>query len=181
MLRGGLARWSDSLTGYTAADYTFIDLGCGKGRAIMLASEVAFAGILGVELNPALVAIARNNLAIWSKSKTPHSCQNLEVLNDDALAFPIPETPVLLYLFNPFDAVVVGQLADRIATLLPNRRHPIDLLYARPEHIEPFEGLPGVQILWKGEVPFTPEDIAADIFDTTQQQVFVYRVPPRRA
>jgi SAM-dependent methyltransferase len=180
MLRGALAHWSATLhdgIGYATADYTFMDLGCGKGRALMIASELPFAAIIGVELDPALVAVGRKNLAIWSR--TPHACEHLSVLNNDALAVKIPEMPVLLYLYNPFDAHVVGLLADRIAALLPSRRHPLDILYARPEHIEPFERLPGVQILWKGEVPFTPADTAADIFDTTQQQVFIYRLSPR--
>ena len=179
MLRGALARWVDTLdpTGYTLADYTFVDLGSGKGRALMLASELPFGAILGVELDPALAAIARQNLVLWSKN--PHPCTSIQVLNDDALVFPIPDTPLLLYLFNPFDAYIIGCLAQRLGALLPTRRHPVDIIYARPEHIEPFEDLPGVQILVKCEVPFTPEDTAADLFETTQQECFLYRLSPR--
>lgn len=181
MLRGALARWSATLpgTGYSPSDYTFVDLGSGKGRALMLASETPFESILGVEFDPALVGIARQNLALWSR--TPHACQSIEVLNEDALAFPIPEGPVLLYLYNPFDAHIITRLAERIAELRATRTRPLDIVYARPDHIEPFENLPGVQILWKGEVPFTPEDTAADVFETTQQQCFVYRMPPGAA
>jgi hypothetical protein len=42
-------------------DYTFVDLGCGKGRALLVASEFPFNAIIGVELNPALATIAERN------------------------------------------------------------------------------------------------------------------------
>ena len=178
MLRGALARWADTLpaTSCSVPDYTFIDFGCGKGRAVMIASELPFGASVGVELNPDLVAVAHANLALWAR--TPHPCRQIEVLHTDALAYPLPETPLLLYLFNPFDAHIIGLLAERIAAALPSRTHPIDIIYSRPEHIEPFESIPNIQILWKGEVPLTPEDTAADIFETTQQQCFLYRLTP---
>jgi hypothetical protein len=34
--------------------YTFLDLGCGKGRVLALAAEAGFQRIIGVEINPAL-------------------------------------------------------------------------------------------------------------------------------
>ncbi|MDP9039664.1 MAG: hypothetical protein M3O02_10395, partial [Acidobacteriota bacterium] len=137
LLQGSLARWQATLadTPYLPSDYTFLDLGCGKGRALMLASELPFARILGVELDPALVAIARRNLALWAR--TPHPATILQVLHADALLVPLPETPLLLYLFNPFGEPIVRALADRLAALLPARRHPVDILYTRPEHILP--------------------------------------------
>src|SRR5438105_11506431 len=41
---------------------TFIDLGCGKGRALMLAAEHPFRRIIGVEFAEPLVATARANI-----------------------------------------------------------------------------------------------------------------------
>src|SRR4051794_20497061 len=80
LLRGTLARWIETLNGtpYTPSDYTFIDLGCGKGRPLMLASETPFARILGVELNPDLAAAAQRNLAVWTR--TPHACNQIEAI-----------------------------------------------------------------------------------------------------
>lgn len=176
LLRGALARWSDTLPGigYSVPDYCFVDLGCGKGRAVMLASELPFAAALGVELNASLVETAHANLALWSR--TPHPCHQRQVLHQDALAFQLPESPVLIYLFNPFDAHIIGQLADRIAAVLPARQHPVDILYARPVHVGVFEALPHVQILWQGEVPLSPEDAAADVFETAGIPCILYRL-----
>ena len=176
LMRGALARWAATLDGtsHSPADYTFIDLGCGKGRALMLASETAFGRVVGVELDAALVATARANLALWSRSA--HACNQLEVLHQDALAMSLPDTPVALYLYNPFDEHLIGILAERLTALQATRSHPIDVMYCRPEHAAFIEAMPGVRTLWKGEVPYTAEDTAADVFDTVQQQCFLYRL-----
>lgn len=45
------------------AEFTFVDLGSGKGRALLMASDYPFRRIVGVELLPALHQIAELNLA----------------------------------------------------------------------------------------------------------------------
>jgi SAM-dependent methyltransferase len=176
LFHGALARWQESLAGtpYTLADYTLIDIGSGKGRVVFLASEYPFRRILGVELNPNLTAIAGQNLARWQT--TPHACADIAFLQSDALAVDLPETPTLLYLFNPFDAHVMQLLLTRLQSAA--RFTPIDLIYTRPEHATLFDTIPGMTLLWKGEVPFTPEDTAADAFSTTQQNTNIYRLQP---
>ena len=46
--------------------FTFVDVGSGKGRALLLASEYAFQEIIGVELSPELDRIARSNIARYA-------------------------------------------------------------------------------------------------------------------
>src|SRR5206468_4366794 len=43
--------------------FTFVDLGCGKGRPLLIAARLGFARIIGVEFAPELVAVAAGNLA----------------------------------------------------------------------------------------------------------------------
>ncbi|MDQ6701943.1 MAG: class I SAM-dependent methyltransferase [Pseudomonadota bacterium] len=38
--------------------YTFVDLGCGKGRIVIIGSEFPFQDIVGIELSPELARIA---------------------------------------------------------------------------------------------------------------------------
>ena len=45
----------------------FVDIGAGKGRAMLLAAEMPFRRIVGVELHPQLAAVARRNLAVWGQ------------------------------------------------------------------------------------------------------------------
>ena len=48
---------------------TFIDLGCGKGRAVLLASQYPFAQVIGVEIAPQLHRIAVENAARYSSAR----------------------------------------------------------------------------------------------------------------
>jgi len=55
-----------SLLGRLDVDYTqfvFIDLGCGKGRAVLVAAEFPFKKIIGVEFAAELVRHARENVS----------------------------------------------------------------------------------------------------------------------
>jgi SAM-dependent methyltransferase len=178
LFRGALARWQQDLAGThrALADYTFIDLGAGKGRALLLASELPFDRIVGVELSPVLTSIAQRNIARWLR--TPRACNCIQALHADALAVPLPDSPVLLYLFNPFDAVLTQRLAHRLQALAPNRSHPIDILYLRPDHAAILERIPGIQTLFKEYISFSPEDTAADPSATRRHEVYLYRIPP---
>ena len=58
--------WIADQTHAALEDYSFVDLGCGKGRAVMMASEFRFRVVAGVELNAALAGIAEANVAVWT-------------------------------------------------------------------------------------------------------------------
>src|SRR5580698_4756503 len=49
--------------------FRFVDLGSGKGRALLLASDYPFREIIGVELSPELDRIARANIARYDGAR----------------------------------------------------------------------------------------------------------------
>jgi SAM-dependent methyltransferase len=173
---GALGRWQETLaeTPYAIRDYTLIDIGCGKGRVLMLASNLPFRKILGVELSPALAKIAHQNLAKWQT--LPHLCDDIAVLQADALEVPFPDSPILVYLFNPFNDHVTKLLLDRLILLCQSRSTPIDVVYTRPEHDGLFRQRPQIQLLWSGDIPFSEEDAAADYFHGKAQGCSIYRL-----
>jgi len=83
--------------------FTFIDLGCGKGRALVLAREFKFKEVVGVELSPFLATCAQGNLAKTDSRSTRVVCQ-------DAGEFEFPPGDLVVYLFNPF----LGQVFRRV-------------------------------------------------------------------
>lgn len=85
---------------------TFIDLGCGKGRALILAHEAGFRNIVGVEFAPELAATARANLALVSVTA--------EVIACDAADFNFPGGPLAIFLNNPFDGSVLKPVLDHL-------------------------------------------------------------------
>ena len=94
--------------GIDPARFTFIDLGCGKGRALIMASELKFRRIIGVEIVPDLADIARANLASLGIAA--------EVRTMDAMLFVFPPGPVVLFLYNPFVATVLEAVIENLRT-----------------------------------------------------------------
>ena len=112
--------------------YTFIDLGSGKGRALLVASEFPFAEIVGVEFAVELHEIAAQNIQRY-RSKT-QKCKNIKSLNLDALKFEIPRTPLVLFLCNPFRPDVLVPVLQRLQQSLDSHPRDVTLIYGAPFH-----------------------------------------------
>ncbi len=90
----------------------FVDVGCGMGRAVLLASEHPFKQVVGIELSPALHAIACENLAVARGLAV--RCRDIRIRRGDARRFRFPKGDLVVFLFNPFDHEVVRAVLDRI-------------------------------------------------------------------
>ena len=116
-------------------DFVFIDLGSGKGRTLLMASDYPFRGIVGVELLPALHQAAQENLSKYRSES--QKCFALESICADATEFPLPAEPTVLYLFNPFPEAGLRRVIGNLEQSL--REHPrvVYVLYHNPllEHI----------------------------------------------
>ncbi|HUO24075.1 MAG TPA: class I SAM-dependent methyltransferase [Candidatus Aquilonibacter sp.] len=124
-----------TLTSIDFRDFVFVDLGSGKGRALLMASEHPFHRIIGVEILPTLHHIAQENLA---KYRSPtQACANLETICADAIEFPLPPEPLLLYLFNPFPEAGLRRVASRLERSLCESPRQVFVLYHNPllEHV----------------------------------------------
>jgi predicted RNA methylase len=84
-------------------EFTFVDVGCGKGRVLMLAALQGFDTILGIEFAPLICQIAEQNLARFSGRRPA----KWSAVNADATAVDLPsDAPLLIYSFNPFSAEI---------------------------------------------------------------------------
>jgi SAM-dependent methyltransferase len=112
-------------------DFTFIDLGSGKGRALLMASQYPFSRIIGVELLPSLNEIARKNLADYKSDS--QKCLALESICADATSFPLPEGPILIYLFNPFPEAGLRRALENLGQSLEKSPRAAYVLYHNPQ------------------------------------------------
>ncbi len=113
-------------------DYTFVDYGSGMGRVILSAAEFPFRSVVGVELSEQLHLQANRNIQTF-RSRWQR-CTDVQSMWGDAAEFDIPDTPLVLYFYNPFDAVVISQVLDRIAASFRTRPRRIVILYLNPVH-----------------------------------------------
>ena len=121
--------------------YTFIDFGSGKGRVLLLASEHPFKRIVGAELSPRLHRIAERNLRRWNSPK--QRCFSIESVCADARDFELPDDPLVLYFYTPFDTSVASRVVANIRESLRNHPRDIQVLYTgdNPGFIETLASL----------------------------------------
>jgi hypothetical protein len=111
-------------------DYVFVDLGCGKGLALLIASMFSFDRIVGVEWSSWLAEIARDNARKFRNRR--RKCRHIEVVVDDVRAFALPETPLVIYMFNPFQDEIVRDVLQTIRDSLNHCPRHIVLMYYNP-------------------------------------------------
>lgn len=111
------------------SDWLFLDLGAGRGRALMLAVRSGFRDVIGVELSETLAEDARRNCTHMSSSKIP------TIVTADAVDYPIPDESVFIFLYNPFSEHILRAVARNIS--LRNERSAARLLvgYAGPQSV----------------------------------------------
>jgi SAM-dependent methyltransferase len=180
LFRGAMALWRETLagTGYTLEDYTLVDIGCGKGRVLMLATEFRFREIVGIELNPRLARVARKNLRKWTIRTRASSLVRgeIRIVEGDALAVPLPDGPVVLFYFNSFEREMAEMWLARLGEVARERATPLDLIYIHPEFDALVRQVPGVRAVADAEISFSAEDAAADAFQVAVDRCGVYRL-----
>jgi hypothetical protein len=130
------------------------------GRAMLLAAEMPFRTVLGVELNPTLVRIARRNFALWRKARRAQA--PMRMVCADAAEFSFPCGPCVAFLFNPFEAAVMRRLLKAIAAQFARRPGELDIFYVNNEQEGVFETRKGLVRLFLGKVPRSRADAIAD-------------------
>jgi hypothetical protein len=122
-------------TGLDFSGFVFLDLGSGKGRTLLMASDYPFRRIVGVELLPALHRVALENLSKYHSDA--QKCFALEAVCGDACEFVFPAEPLIVYLFNPLPEAGLRQVMVNLEESV--RAHPraVYVLYHNPllEHV----------------------------------------------
>jgi SAM-dependent methyltransferase len=152
--------------------YTFLDVGAGKGRALLTAALHPFREAVGVELNPALAAIARANITAFESSAAASPLAPIRLLEGDALEVPLPSTPTVAFLFHPFEAPVLRRFLACVQRHFAERPGSFDLLYVNAEHASVLDHNPAFTRLFNGMVPMSAEDHLADLAEIAEQKEY---------
>jgi SAM-dependent methyltransferase len=109
-----------------------VDLGCGKGLALMIASGFGFRELRGVEFSPELYGIAVKNCAIY-REKTGANAKFI-IYKSDVVDYKINDDEGVYFMFNPFDDCVLGQVLQNICSSLLRRKRKIWIIYQNPRY-----------------------------------------------
>ncbi len=111
-------------------EYTFIDLGSGKGRVMLVASEFPFKECLGIEYAPDLHEVAVSNIEAFRSEK--QRCKVIKSFCHDAVTFPLPEAPLVLFFAHPFGQAVLEKFLQSVQRSLQEHPRKVYVIYYDP-------------------------------------------------
>ena len=115
------------------SDYTFIDLGCGKGKPLLIAAGYPFRRVIGVDISARCLAIARKNVSRCNLDN------RITLIVGDATEYVFPDGPLLVYLFNPFPGPIIEKVIGRLVQRLDETPDPITIVYMHPVNVDLIE------------------------------------------
>lgn len=110
----------------------FVDLGCGKGRVLLIAAEFGFKEARGVEHSLLLCDIAANNCKKYQQRRKTET--EFTIHHSDVRDYPFSDEEKVFFLFNPFDASTMQGVLENIASSLQRRKRKIWLLSQTAVH-----------------------------------------------
>jgi SAM-dependent methyltransferase len=122
-----VTRWMLDHVGIDHREFSFVDLGCGKGRVLLVASDYPFRRAVGVEISPQLTAIARENIHRYRPAS--RRCRDVTVENADATQFDFPETNLLVHLYHPFEPAITTAVLARLEASLEATPRKVVIAY----------------------------------------------------
>lgn len=161
--------------------FAFVDLGSGKGRAVLLAARLPFLRVLGVELNPALHRIAERNLRRFCGPEPLERqvrAESVAVVQGDAATLEYPPMPLVIFLYHPFGAPVLRRCLYGLRRSLRQQPREVWVLYVNAEEEAVFRDFPEFRRAWEQTFTMRTEDLLADRHDSTSERVVAFRYAP---
>lgn len=107
--------------------FVYIDLGSGKGKSLFMAAELPFRKVIGVELSPVLVEVARRNLK--TQRHFDLKCKDIEIVLQDATKYEFPPEPLVIYMLNSFPPPITKIVLDNLRQSLAQNPREIYFIY----------------------------------------------------
>jgi SAM-dependent methyltransferase len=126
-------------------EFTFVDMGCGKGKAMLVASDWPFRQIIGVEISSILLEVAERNIATYRGRKK--GCRDFRLLCMDARAYEIPPGNLVLYFFNPFEEPLMREVLENVARSVAQCPREVFVIYKYPMLRPMMESLPFLSLV----------------------------------
>ncbi|HXN17199.1 MAG TPA: class I SAM-dependent methyltransferase [Candidatus Binatus sp.] len=119
-------RWAIESAHADLANFDFADIGCGKGRALVVASKYPFRRLIGVDYSLPFVETARENLKhIGASERSELHCQ-------DAVSFRFKSQATFLFLYNPFSSSLLDAVLLHLRQDVLDRGFPVIIIYQGP-------------------------------------------------
>ncbi len=123
--------------------FTFVDVGCGKGLVLLLASAYPFRRIIGVEFSDESATIASRNLVAYVGE--PQGCKDIQCVCMDAVEYEFPCERLVIYFYNSFKGKVLKQFAANIAQTIADHPRDLFIVYNNPTEPDVFDAIHSIE------------------------------------
>jgi SAM-dependent methyltransferase len=113
-------------------DFNFVDIGCGKGRAVYVAEYCGYTNLTGIELDKELVEEAKENLKLYPFKRKESA---IVFVHENALDYAYKNKPAVYFLFNPFNEAILRKVLE---TIIQSTQSETWFVYMNPLFPKPF-------------------------------------------
>ena len=139
-----MINWFISALPVNVQDYSFIDIGSGRGRVVSTVARYPFQNVIGIEYSLELHEDAKIN--VFDVSHQEHRrCGSLDLICGDAVEFDVPQTPCIFFMYNPFGGKTIQSFLKMLEQSYLENPRPIYIGYYNPEYEAVFEGFEKVK------------------------------------
>lgn len=126
---------------YFSSQDTFVDLGSGKGRTLLIASKY-FKEVKGIEFSEELCEIAKRNIMIYSEKTGKTLYDRISVVNADVADYKINAEENIFFMYNPFDETVLGKFLKNLEFSINKTPRTVWIIYYYPAHGDVIDQMP---------------------------------------
>jgi SAM-dependent methyltransferase len=137
-----------------ADTFAFVDMGSGKGRALLVASEFAFAKIVGIELSSHLHRIAQENIERYRPSS--QQCTDFDLRCMNVVDYEYGPAPPVLFLFDPFGRETLRSVVANLEASLRENPRDAYVVYVYPQFEDVLQDSPVLRKVGDGGPPLRP-------------------------
>ncbi len=158
--------------------FTFVDLGAGKGRVLMLASNYPFQQVIGVEFVPELQAVATANIARYHPAS--RRCEKVSCVLSDVRDYEYPAGPLVVFMWHPFTGPVFEHAIANLEKSLEQDPREVYLVYLKPDFEHVLAASQWLSKIREDQFEMSEQDYAAFRFSKRSDGCVIYRSIDKR-
>jgi SAM-dependent methyltransferase len=134
--------------------YKFVDIGCGKGRVVIIGSEFPFKEIIGIELSLKLAKIARANVdRIKSRDSNRPAIQ---IISGNAIDCLPTSGFIAFYIYHSFGQELISELVRKLEASLQTSLEHTFVIYHNPVWGQIMDSSPFLRRWYAGSIAYDP-------------------------
>jgi len=127
---------------------SIVDLGCGKGRVLVVAAHYGFTNITGIDFAVELCEEAAKNM---EKVKSKFPLIHWNIINSSVEEYDIMPDDSVFFMFNPFTEEIIRIFLNKLERSCKQFPRTTYFLYASPQYKELLTGI-GYEILFQKRI-----------------------------